>query len=136
MDYPLSINKNMSKFYVQTVFKKTYSNGAVRFEYINTQKLYYNEFEYDEPRSVFSDASEQRRYERIRTKIDETIEALLTPAPELLIYENGTFVNEIFKSAYERAERIEGYLEHFPDVGEQVSDQVITIHALEVRKEL
>jgi hypothetical protein len=126
----------MSKFYVQTVFKKTYSNGAVRFEYVQTQKLYYNELEYDEPRSVFSDASEQRRYERIRTKIDETIEALLTPAPELLIYENGTYVNEIFKSAYERAERVEHYLQRFEEVGAHVSDEVVTIHALEVRKEL
>ncbi len=126
----------MSKFYVQTVFKKTYSNGAVRFEYLHLQKLYYQEFEYGEPLSVFSDASEQRRYEHIRTKIDETIEALLTPAPELLIYENGSYVNDIFKSAYERAERVENFIERFFDVGEQVSDEVVTIHALEVRKEL
>jgi hypothetical protein len=126
----------MSKFYVQTVFKKTYSNGAVRFEYVKLQKLYYQEFEYDEPLSVFSDASEQRRYECVRQKMDETIEALLTPAPELLIYENGSYVNDIFKSAYERAERVDHYLQRFEDVGEQVSDEVVTIHALEVRKEL
>lgn len=126
----------MSKFYVQTVFKKTYSNGAVRFEYLHSQKLYYQEFEYEEPRSVFSDASEQRRYEQIRIKIDETIEALLTPAPELLIYENGAFVNDIFRSAYERAERAETFITRFSDVGEQVSDELVTIHALEVRKEL
>jgi hypothetical protein len=126
----------MSKFYVQTVFKKTYSNGAVRFEYLHLQKLFYSEFEYDEPRSVFTDASEQRRYERIRTKIDEIIGVVLAPAPELLIYENGSYVNDIFRSAYERAERVESFLKRFPDVGEQVSDEVVTIHALEVRKEL
>jgi hypothetical protein len=126
----------MSKFYVQTVFKKTYSNGAVRFEYVKTQKLFYQEFEYDEPLSIFIDANEQRRYQSIREKMDEIIEAVLTPAPEVLVYENGSYVNDIFKSAYEQAERVDYYLQRFEEVGAEVSDVVLTIHALEVRKEL
>ncbi len=124
-----------TKFYAQTVFKKTFSNGAVRFEYLPTKKLYYQEFEYDEHASVFTDASEQRRYEHVREKLDQIIELVLTPAPELLIYENGTFVNEIFRQAYEGAERVQTFLEKFDDVGVLDSD-LITIHALEVRKEL
>ncbi len=124
-----------TKFYAQTVFKKTFSNGAVRFEYLPTKKLYYQEFEYDEHASVFTDASEQRRYEHVREKLDQIIELVLTPAPELLIYENGTFVNEIFRQAYEGAEHVQTFLEKFDDVGVLDSD-LITIHALEVRKEL
>jgi hypothetical protein len=118
------------------VFKKTYSNGAVRFEYVKTQKLFYQEFEYDEPLSIFIDANEQRRYQSIREKMDEIIEAVLTPAPEVLVYENGSYVNDIFKSAYEQAERVDYYLQRFEEVGAEVSDVVLTIHALEVRKEL
>ncbi len=124
-----------TKFYAQTVFKKTFSNGAVRFEYLPTKKLYYQEFEYDEHASVFTDASEQRRYEHVREKLDQIIELVLTPAPDLLIYENGKFVNEIFRQAYEGTERVQTFLKKFDDVGVLDSDdlEVVVIHALEVR---
>ncbi len=128
----------MSKFYVQFVFKKTYSNGAVRFEYLPSQILRYDRFEYESPLDIFSNHHEHVRFQRVYEAEEAVIEAILKPAPELVIFQQGNFVSPKFQDFYQTAERTSTWLEFFEDtVGDvSIDANLETITVIETRKEL
>lgn len=125
----------MSKFHQQFVFKKTYSNGAVRFEYLPIHILRYQYFEYDSPPVDIFDQNEHIRFQNVWNKEQEVIQEVLRPLPDLLIYEHGNFSNPDFQTYFESAERVSIYIDKFEDVVRESHGVLQTIHVIDVRKE-
>ncbi len=129
----------MSKFYVQNVLKLTYSNGAVRFEYLPVEILKYHYMEYESPRDNPFCEYEATRFLHVHMQEKKVIEEILKPAPELLIFERGNFTYVKFKLAFELAERTTLFLQEFHDVPPNTNSEeepvLETIHVIEVRRE-
>ncbi len=127
----------MSKFYVQFVFKKTYSNGAVRFEYLPIQILRYDRFEYESPLDIFGIHHEHIRFRNVVAAEQLVIDEILKPAPELVIYQQNNFVSPKFQDFFETAERTTTWIESFEDEPGNLGDDanLETISVIETRKE-
>jgi hypothetical protein len=116
----------LDRYFVQNVFRKTYSNGAVRHTYFKSHKCYVDLFEYEDQNG---DRTRRARIEELQNQI---IDELLKQYPPVVIFENGTWLHE---SPVE--EIVYSYLEKFEDVGVAPEDEEpVRIERIQVRKEL